>query len=564
MPPSVLRVAAALAARGELRACSSCCSRRQHRRGAGPAVRPRAAAPQWTGRRRASAPAAASAAAALRSLEPPERPVDIERAAELLVPSPWSREPFDQGAESNAARIASFESQFLAGFSPSSDQGERAAAALDLVGACIKVHRLDRADELLARVTPWCRAAGGPFLWKVLQRGAMLRFRQHRLSECVHLLEELADAAPPNPATYSNLATAHCTMGDFQRAQACLEKAVQLKGGVRGKDEKWTQGTIKKGTGDAAGAVRLLEEALQAHLQDCPGDTVLLGKVRESLGEALLAAEQPARAVEQFRSAVQLFSDAQGEQSPLAAGAFQKLAQGLAQQGDPEGARGAAVAALRGTVRSEGVHPTPTYELLEHILELHTQQLPEGSTQRLVELHGDCRALVQALEQRGLLGDGDGGVVLHKVAEVLLFAGPQYAPEALRLLERAEQLVGAERGEDLEGLLDVIRMEIGVARQALADDDPDSAPLASPAPTQPELVSFPASAQPRQAAAAPAAAAWTQPQPPRSAGNADSAHVAALSAEVERLQEENERLRVRIREVAAAWSVLQEVCTEEI
>ena len=58
------------------------------------------------------------------------------------------------------------------------------------------------------RVLGECRRRGMPWDVKCLQDLATLRCKQHRQADAAELLEELAQKAPPHPATFINLGVA--------------------------------------------------------------------------------------------------------------------------------------------------------------------------------------------------------------------------------------------------------------------------------------------------------------------------------------------------------------------
>eukprot|EP01065_Artemidia_motanka_P027576 TRINITY_DN32768_c0_g1_i1.p1 TRINITY_DN32768_c0_g1~~TRINITY_DN32768_c0_g1_i1.p1 ORF type:complete len:558 (+),score=223.52 TRINITY_DN32768_c0_g1_i1:59-1675(+) len=509
------------------------------------------------GGRRASAVAVRSAdiEAALAHLDAPGAPWEPERGTELLLKPKWSVQALSNGHAANSASLASMWREFNQSSAGSPE--EAAASALDLCAACLKLYELDDADALLTRVFPVCRAATGPYLWKVLQLGAALRYKQRRYEECARLLEELCASSPPNPATQNNLAVAYAALQQWDKAEAALERCKMLKGSSSDKDDQWTLGVIRRGQGNLPDSAGLLERSLREHRDDCPDDPVIVARVQMALAETLMQAEQYALAEPELRQAHSSLCVALGSESIPAAEAARLLATALIRDG--KAARHEILPLLQSALRvecsSEGIHPTPLYDILEEVLSFHTQaDADEGP--RLAWTHPHCRAAVENMDRRGLATDGHGGAVLHKIAEMYLLADTKYAADALPLLRRADSLISAEQqaGEDLGELLEVIRMETEVAEKAVSSGGVQPAAAGAAAAAAPAF----GQAEHVQAAEPPPVSSFEAAE--TGGGEAEVAAVRGLRAEIDQLRRENavlaaenQSLASKLRQFRTAW-----------
>jgi len=458
-------------------------------------------------RRLPAAPSSAATAAGASAWDEPATPAwpssapsaggardRAPRPAEEVSPSDfvWSSHPFNGGEAENAQVLRGFEEEYgrlLADASGDLRAPGILRATLDLGAACVKNYALDKADALLSpAVVDECRQRGMPWDLKCLQDLATLRFKQHRQPECAELLEEVASRSPPHPATQENLGTVYNSLGKHRLALECFQKAIEMKGGRPEKEDLWNLALARKNLGEHAAAIETLESALPLFLKESADKPVTIAKVHDSLAECFLAAGQAADASGHFRRAAELHAAHVGERSPLYGGAVDGLSRALQAEGRPIDAFDALARAFEVLASGDGIHPTPIYDLLvrAEALVAAAAGKPGASRvdlRRLAPFIADARA---NLARRRLDADGNGGVLLHKMGQVLLTcanleedAGQEAAAwdlrtRALDLLRRSLELMEAatEAGEaDLSELCAIAGLQAGLAEARLSPDD---------------------------------------------------------------------------------------------
>jgi len=189
-------------------------------------------------------------------------------------------------------------------------------AALDLALACVKCYDLDKADAIYRRVIGECRRRGMPWDVKCIQDMATLRCKQHRQADAAELLEELANKAPPHPATFINLGTVYNQLRMYEKAEVWFQQAVNLKGGTPGREDLWNIGIAKKNMKLYDEALPMLEQALAEFQEKEPDHPVTIAKLHSSVAGCLHDMGQPGRAIEHYQQAHELYITC-GSKQPL-------------------------------------------------------------------------------------------------------------------------------------------------------------------------------------------------------------------------------------------------------
>ena len=400
----------------------------------------------------------------LQNIKPPTGISDPVRATTLLVSDPWD-ESFTDG-EGNDKRLELIEEKFISEAAKQIWKGDELVAnAMQIAGVYIKNYKLDKAEKLLNQVMPWCREAQGPFLWKALERLATLRFKQNRQPECAIILEELASIAPSNIATHSNLTTAYNSIGNYDKALEHIETCITLKGGKMDKDDMWSLGLVKKNLQQHEEAINYLEQALKEHYQSSPDDKVMIAKVHDSLAGAYLADKIYSKAEHHYQKAYKLFLETVGPDSPLTGTAAFLVGDCFFIQERYEESREYFISALAVESSKDGIHCTPLFGLIDKLVTI-SQNLPEELMRRLSDTHQFIEQAIVNLDDRGLLQDGNGGVLLQKMAEAFLFADKKHSLRARQLLTRARDLLINETSVDMSSLISVIDVELLVTETA--------------------------------------------------------------------------------------------------
>ncbi|CAJ1407215.1 unnamed protein product [Effrenium voratum] len=321
-------------------------------------------------------------------------------------------------------------------------------ATLELSGAYIEADCLDKAELLLQKAQEVTGQRGGETHSWCTQELAALRVKQNRQPEALELLEGL------QPRPKRSLGRVYNSLGRFQEALECFQEASS--------EDLWQQAVAHKGLGNLAKAEELLSRALDMELHP-----LMRAQVQESLADC-----QPA--LQRYEAACGAFEELVGRNS-----AFGRCCLGLAQAAKvshPMRAFEALRAALEVQAKMDALHPSALYELLDQVEDL---LLDDGSGEAAVEprnflslvepLLGALERLKAAQNDRG----GDGGVVLQKAAQVLLYAADfgapeQVRPKALQLLRRAkQQMEAADASVELSELLAVADLQIKLAEARL-------------------------------------------------------------------------------------------------
>ncbi|CAK0816352.1 unnamed protein product [Prorocentrum cordatum] len=397
---------------------------------------------------------------------------------------PWSSSDFISGEEENLALLLEFEREFASqvhtgpphwwGLDDALADPENLRMAMDIQVAYIKNYQLDRADAVARYALAAAKQRGLPWNVKALQDAATLRMKQDRQVEAAVLLEEINDLVPPHPIHHKNLGTCYNSLKQHQRALEHFQEAVRLKDGEMDHSDRWDIGIAKKNLKEFDDAAQLLVDALEGSRKD-RGDPVELAKLHDSVGGCYLEMGEHYRkecqyanwAEPHFRESERLFREAVGTGSPLWQGAVKLLSTSLRLQGK----YGEAVPWLREGIRVEAekdsIHPTPLHDMIEDLSWLAER----GALENRPQYHELFERALQNLKRAGRGGDGNAGMVMHKVARFLMLSGPEYRPSALLYLQEALQLIRHHDEEvDLSGHCALLEIEIHFCEMLLKDN----------------------------------------------------------------------------------------------
>lgn len=350
----------------------------------------------------------------------------------------WSEHEFNDGEKENRRVLKGFTKKFkdMAAKTPEGLRNPRhLTAALDLALACVKCYELDKAETIYRRCIGECRRRGLPWDVKCLQDMATLRCKQHRQADAAELLEELANKAPPHPATFINLGTVYNQLKQYEKAESWFLQAVNLKGGVRGREDHWNIGVCKKNMGKYDEALPMLEQALAEFQEHEPDHPVTIAKLHSSVAGCLHAMGRSAEAVSQYEQACELYTATVGKSSPLFCSASEGLAKSLKDERKFADAYVALLEAFEVHAKGDAVHPTPLFESLDLALALYEQE-PDIELARIAPA---LDAGVANLDARGQANDGNAGLVMLRGGKVLKLAADAAEgddPEAAAALRR--------------------------------------------------------------------------------------------------------------------------------
>jgi len=368
----------------------------------------------------------------------------------------WSEHEFNDGEKENKRVLKDFTKKFkeMAAENPDGLRSSKLlTAALDLALACVKCYELDKADAIYRRCIGECRRRGLPWDVKCIQDMATLRCKQHRQADAAELLEELASKAPPHPATFINLGTVYNQLRQYEKAESWFLQAVNLKGGIPGREDHWNLGIAKKNQGKYDEALPMLEQALAEFQEHEPHHPVTIAKLHSSVAGCLHDMGRFAEAAGQYQQAHELYTATVGTRSPLFCSAAEGLSKALKAQGRLGEAYEALLESFEVHATCDAVHPTPLFEHLEMALEMH-DKMPQISLARLRPL---IDAAIDNLDARGMAEDGNAGLVMTRSGKVLdrISDGPGGAGHARRAAELLEQGRGLVQGAHDAGLADL-------------------------------------------------------------------------------------------------------------
>lgn len=288
-----------------------------------------------------------------------------------------------------------------------------------------------------------------PWDVKCIQDMATLRCKQHRQADAAELLEELASIAPPHPATFINLGTVYNQLRQYEKAESWFLQAVNLKGGIPGREDYWNLGIAKKNQGKYNEALPMLERALAEFQEHEPDHPVTIAKLHSSVGGCLQDMGRYHEAEEQYRRAHELYVATVGTRSPLFCSAAEGLSKALKAQRKHREAFDALLESFEVHATCDAVHPTPLFEHLQTALDLHNE-VPDINLARLAPL---IDAAVDNLDSRGMAEDGNAGLVMSRAAKVLDRIGrPEHRSRAIGLLERGKVLIQGAHDDGLANL----------------------------------------------------------------------------------------------------------------
>uniref|UniRef100_A0A7S0FFR9 Uncharacterized protein n=1 Tax=Pyrodinium bahamense TaxID=73915 RepID=A0A7S0FFR9_9DINO len=396
---------------------------------------------------------------------------------------PWGTAEFLNGAEENLAVLKGFEDELAAkaqtgppfwwGLDDAMEQDpELLRMALDIMVAYLKNYQLDRCEAVARYVLPVARARGLPWNVKALQDCATLRMKQARQAEAMLLLEEINGYVPPNPIHCKNLGVTYNQLQQHERALACFEQAVRLQNGVMNPSDHWDIGIAHK-------HMRNFDEALPSLLNALEGfelenaDAVTMAKIHDNVGSCYLEMGKAFKRVAQYaewaepyiRKALSLYDTAIGTDSPLYGGTVRLLAKAMRLQGRHEEAEPWMKEALRIETDKDAIHPTPIHEVLEDLLEMAAA----NHISNPVAYHDILYRAVHNLERRGHCTDGNGGMVMQKVARFLALSGGNYRPAALQYFKHALELIRGHQEPQIDTSMHcmILEMEIYICEQML-------------------------------------------------------------------------------------------------
>jgi len=239
---------------------------------------------------------------------------------------------FNDGEKENKRVLRKFKAEFkqMAADTPDGLRDPKfLTAALDFALACVKCYELDKADAIYRRAIGECRRRGLPWDVKCIQDMATLRCKQHRQADAAELLEELANKAPPHPATFVNLGTVYNQLKMYEKAEVWFRQAVNLKGGTPGRDDLWNIGIAKKNMKLYDEALPMLEQALVEFQEHEPDHPVTIAKLHSSVAGCLHDMGRLEPAIDHYQKAHGLYVKTVGTGSPLFCSAAEGLSKTL-------------------------------------------------------------------------------------------------------------------------------------------------------------------------------------------------------------------------------------------
>lgn len=328
----------------------------------------------------------------------------------------------------------------------------------ELFDLWIMLYRLNKADAALREVLPACEWRRDDLAIKATQALAFTRWKQGRFREALSRFHEMEGWMGKNPALCENIGHTYNTLGNYDQAERYFLEALRLSrdapDGARGNTGGILLGLA--GVQDRRGAFEeALPTAVQAHEYYKERDqqrgwvSSLTAKAAMQLSKVQLKLGRLEEAEGGAREALRLFEETAGTDSPLVAGALERLGAVLAQQGRPAEAQ----PAFHRAYEVEAIKDA--FDLVE-ILEIHNQlveaHVGSGALDRLAfRRYFDVVDQVVKRVRRELKQDGNAGAYYKAAGEMYVLGSS--CDVGRPLLVEATQLFAAETSIDTSGLI---------------------------------------------------------------------------------------------------------------
>eukprot|EP00933_Yihiella_yeosuensis_P049359 TRINITY_DN4618_c0_g1_i2.p1 TRINITY_DN4618_c0_g1~~TRINITY_DN4618_c0_g1_i2.p1 ORF type:complete len:319 (+),score=51.60 TRINITY_DN4618_c0_g1_i2:101-1057(+) len=276
--------------------------------------------------------------------------------------------------------------------------------------------------------------------------------KQGRHLEALEMLYDLELYSPYGPeeapeffeTLYRNLAWALKALGRIDEASMYFERMAAASQKSKGRLDWFDCWDIGK-LGCARGfrdndmdrfyaARKLVEQALQMHMEAEPEDLVMRAKVHDSLAECFLVVKDQKDAEKHYRAAYDLLLQTVGSSSPLFGKQARHMANLYMEQGANERALPFLGEALTVESGKDAINIGELMELVDVIVKAQ-QSSPSEAIDAVASNHTSLKLLQLNLKGRGMDTSREYGVLAHKMSLLYLHEGRK-DPAALRRARR--------------------------------------------------------------------------------------------------------------------------------
>eukprot|EP00929_Paragymnodinium_shiwhaense_P034879 TRINITY_DN18924_c0_g1_i2.p1 TRINITY_DN18924_c0_g1~~TRINITY_DN18924_c0_g1_i2.p1 ORF type:complete len:430 (-),score=100.13 TRINITY_DN18924_c0_g1_i2:56-1345(-) len=328
----------------------------------------------------------------------------------------------------------------------------------ELFDLWIMLYRLNKADAALQEVLPACEWRRDDYSIKAVQALAFTRWKQGAFREALSRFHEMEGWLGKNAALSENIGHTYNTLGRYEDAQRYFQEALvltrQLPDGSGG-----NEGGILLGLAGVQERRDMLTEALPTSQQAYNffkardvargWPTSLTAKAAMQLSKVYFRRDAFAEAEKYAREAAQNFESTAGADSPLVAGAFERLGAVLVKQGRREEAQQALHRAYQVEAIKDKFDLVQLLEIHNQLVDAHvgTGGLDRAAFRKYFKVVSDVVARVRSQMKQ----DGNAGAY-YKAAGELYVLGSD-CDRGRPLLVEAITLFKDETSVDTSGLI---------------------------------------------------------------------------------------------------------------
>lgn len=328
----------------------------------------------------------------------------------------------------------------------------------ELFDLWIMLYRLNKADAALKEVVPACEWRHDDLAIKAVQALAFTRWKQGRYREALSRFHQMEGWMGKSAALSENIGHTYNTIGSYSDAEGYFREALSLTDALPVGD-KGNRGGILLGLagvqerrGDYTGALPSSQASYDFYKgrdKERGWETSLTAKAAMQLSKVHMKLGSLQKAEAFVREAVRLFIETAGDDSPLVAGAYERLGAVLWQQGKAEEAR----TAYHGAYKLEAIKDA--FDLVS-ILEIHNTLVEThlgggGLDRKAFGRYFEVAASTAARVKRDLPQDGNAGAYYKAAGELFVLGGD--CARGRPLLVTAAELFAGETVVDTTHLI---------------------------------------------------------------------------------------------------------------
>uniref|UniRef100_A0A7S1NH83 MalT-like TPR region domain-containing protein n=1 Tax=Eutreptiella gymnastica TaxID=73025 RepID=A0A7S1NH83_9EUGL len=326
----------------------------------------------------------------------------------------------------------------------------------ELFSVWIGLYRLNKTDQLLQEVLPFCEQLGGTWHIKGIQMLGFCRWKQYRYADALELFHKMEGLVGSSAALCENIGHTYSSMGNLDKAEKYFTDALELS--RKEKDDRGAEaegntggillglGLIKDRQNKVAESLPVLQQALEWYQNKFGAVAAsLVAKAHMSVGKAHEKLDALAEAEHHFREALRIFIVTCGDDSPLSAGAMASLGKVLFRMQQLSEAQKHLKGAVALEATKDSVHLQTVFELLTIIMELHTKDAKHLDRSEFKQYVPIIRDATENMRIQGQPEDGDYGAFCKSAGEFCALAASYqeaegYLTKAIELFSKVTEI----------------------------------------------------------------------------------------------------------------------------